>query len=405
MVSRALPLHGQAPAPAGPALPPVLAKGFRPFFLLAALWAMLSVPLWLLALAGLIEPGRYFGATYWHAHEMVFGFATAVVAGFLLTAVGNWTGRETVIGVPLLTVCGLWGLGRIAVTSGLGLAPWAIAVADLAFLPVLVVALARPLIAARNWRNFVMLAALLALFGANLTTHLDVLGVLPGWRRQGCLLGVDVVIFLIVVIAGRVMPMFTRNATGVATIHSNSTLDVLASVSTGMLLVASVVLPGGALLGGLALLASLLTAARAWSWGTRHTLKTPLLWVLHVGYAWVPLGFLLRAIAVVWPGLVNPSLATHALTAGAIGTLTLGMMARVALGHTGRPLVAPRALSVAFVLVTVAALLRVAGPFTVPAAYQAVVHAAGTLWSVGFVLYVVGYARILTMPRIDGKPG
>ena len=380
------------------------AKGFRPFFLLAAAFSAAVLPLWLLALTGVIDPGGYFLATYWHAHEMVFGFSVAVVAGFLLTATSNWTRRETARGAPLLALAALWVCGRVAVTLADGLPRGLAAVVDLAFLPVLVVVLARPMIAARSYRNFVMLAVLLALFGANMSTHLDALGFLPGWQRRGTLLGVNVLVFVIVVMAGRVLPMFTRNATGVAAIRSYPLLDGLAAAGVALFTVLDTTLPDHAATALAAGLAGVLVAARSVRWGARHSLRDPLLWSLHVGHAWIAVGLLLRALSALTVA-VPASAATHALTVGAIGSMTLGMMARVALGHTGRMLTTPRPIAVAFALVVVATVLRVFAAIAAPSQVGVALVASGVLWSVAFALYAIVFAPILFAPRVDLKDG
>lgn len=382
----------------------LLAKGFRPFFLAAGALAATMLPLWLLVFAGVASAGDYLAGAYWHAHEMVFGFAVAVIAGFLLTAVGNWTKRETAIGGPLAALVGLWLLGRV-VMSAPGLFPRALPIlVDGAFLPALAVVLARPLVAARNRRNYVMLAVLGALGAANVLVHLDALGVVDGWQRRGSLVAVDVVILLIVVIAGRVVPMFTRNATGKEGIRNAPALDRLAAGSMALVVVVELVAPGGAIMAVAAVAAGALTAARARWWGTRHVSGHPLLWILHVGYAWVPVGLFLRAASHVAPALPE-ALATHALTVGAIGSLTLGMMVRVSLGHTSRPLVASKAAGVAFALITLAALTRAIVPIVWTGPYFETMIAAGTLWAVAFAIFVASYARVLTTPRADGKPG
>jgi uncharacterized protein involved in response to NO len=403
-MSHSLPMLGDAPRPAAPISLPLARKGFRPFFLLAALFAFSVLPIWMLAIGGFLDPSGYLDATYWHAHEMVFGFAVAVLAGFLLTAVGNWTGRETAVGGRLLALAGLWLAGRVAITCGGSLPRWIPAIADLSFLPVLVAVLARPILAANNKRNLVMLAILAALFFGNLAVHLDVLGVLPGGRRGGSLFGVDVVIFVILVIAGRVFPMFTRNGTGKDAIRSWPLFDTLTIVAMLALVVADVAAPASAVAATLAALTAAFASIRATHWGARHSLREPLLWILHVGYAWIPVGLLLRALA--YFGAFAPgALATHALTAGAIGALTLGMMSRVSLGHTGRTMVAPRLATVSFVLVTFAAIVRVAAPFVHPASYRLSLFVSGMAWSIAFGLYVVGYAPILLGARADGKAG
>jgi len=398
-----LPLYGEVASPS--ARPwPIAAKGFRPFFLLAALFATVLVPLWLLVIDGRVQVGRYLDPLYWHAHEMVFGFAVAVIAGFLLTAVGTWTKRETAVGLPLLALAGLWIAGRVAMTGPSLGPPWLAALTDLAFLPVLIVVVARPLIAARNTKNLVMLAILAALFLANLVVHLDVLGVLPGWRRRGCLLGSDVIVLVILVISGRTFPMFTRNGTGVQTIASSPRLDQLAIAAMAVLVVLDAVVPERIGTAAWAALVGVLALVRSWRWGAQHTLRFPLLWVLHVGYLWLPIGLVLRAVAA-GTGAVSPQIATHALTVGAIGSLTLGMMARVALGHSGRLLAASRPIAIAFALVLLAAVARVGAPLLGSDLYRTTVVVAGALWTAAFALYLAVYVPILVAPRVDGKPG
>jgi uncharacterized protein involved in response to NO len=358
----------------------------------------------MLMLLGVARADPYLGATYWHAHEMVFGFAAAVLAGFLLTAVSNWTQRETLVGAPLIALCVLWLLGRVAIAFATLLPRGIPAIVDVAFLPTLIVVLARPLFASKNRRNFVVLGILTALLAANVAVHLDALGLAPGWRRRGCLVGVDVVVVVILVIAGRVFPMFTRNATGMKTIRSSPRLDILTVGAIVLLCVLDAVIPDHMATAVVAASAGVLAAARTVHWGARHSVKHPLLWILHLGYAWIPFGLVLRAIAVV-DHAIPPSLATHALTAGAIGSLTLGMMARVALGHTGRVLTVSKPVAAAFALITLAALVRVLGPLAQPGWYLATVLCAGSLWSLAFLLYLVSYTPFLLFPRIDGKPG
>lgn len=391
------------PSAGGSAL---FAKGFRPFFLLASIFGAMMVPLWLLALEGLLQPASRFLPIYWHAHEMVFGFAVAVIAGFLLTAVGNWTKRETAVGAPLALLGVLWIAGRVAMSTASLLPPLASVIVDLAFLPALAVVLGRPLVAARNRRNFVMLAVLATLFAANLMTHLDTLGVAPGWQRRGALVAVDIVVLLILIIAGRVLPMFTRNATRRDGIRSVPALEGLA-IGLMALLTAMDAFGGVALdrtiFAVLAGLAGVAAGARALRWGSQHAFRQPLLWILHVGYAWIPLGLLLRAAGEATGG-VEASMATHALTAGAIGALTLGMMARVALGHTGRPLAVGRPMVASFVLMTLAAAVRVVAPL-LPGHYLTLLALAGVLWSASFVLYAIVYAPLLVAPRVDGRAG
>ena len=399
-----LPLDGEIPRRSVPPRCALAAKGFRPFFLLASAFAAAIVPVWILIITGVVRPTAYLDATSWHAHEMVFGFAVAVIAGFLLTAVGNWTHRETAVGAPLLALAALWLGGRVAMIFGGSLPHVVTAMTDLTFLPALIIVLARPLLAAKNRRNFVLLAVLGALFVANVVVHLDALGIVAtGSARRACVVAVDIVVLVILIIAGRVVPMFTRNATGVTSIRSIPSLDVLAVAGMAVLTILDGIVPEslGAAVASIA--AGLLAAMRTIHWGARHSARQPLLWILHVGYAWVPLGLLLRGFARV-DLAVPASLATHALTVGAIGSLTLGMMARVSLGHTGRPLVAAKPIAWAFVAVTAAAVARVVVPVFAPGWYFKALWVAAALWTAAFSTYLVVYTPILSSPRVDREP-
>jgi uncharacterized protein involved in response to NO len=404
-MQRSLLVQGELSEPAPRPRWALAEKGFRPFFLLAATFASAIVPLWILVIAGVLRPTSYLDATSWHAHEMVLGYAVAVIAGFLLTAVGNWTRRETLVGAPLLALSGLWVLGRVAMAFAGALPRGVPALVDLAFLPALIVVLARPLVAGRNRRNFVMLGILGALFVANVFVHLDALGMVAiGAARHACLVAVDIVALIVLVIAGRVFPMFTRNATGVTSIRSSPSLDVVTIVAMAVLTALDIVVPDGASTAAAAGAVGALAIARATRWGTQHTARHPLLWILHAGYAWLAVGLLQRALAHFVP-TVPGSLATHALTVGAIGSLTLGMMARVALGHTGRALVASRPVVWAFGAITVAAFARAIVPLFAPGWYLATLVVAAGFWTLAFLLYLVAYVPALLMPRVDGKPG
>ena len=314
------------------------------------------------------------------------------------------TQRETAVGPSLLGLAALWLAGRVALVLGPALPAALVAAVDLAFLPALAFAIGRPIVLARSRRNFVMIGVLVALWLANLVIHLDGLGVLPGWRRRGSLVAVDVVIAVILIMAGRVFPMFTRNVTKQESIRSIPALDVAAIGSFLALAVCDGAAIDGTVAAVIAGVAAFFTAARTVRWGAGRTLREPLLWILHVGYLWIPVGLALRAAAA-FTTRVPASAGTHALTVGAIGGLTLGMMARVSLGHTGRLLNAPRAIVGAFVLITLAALLRVVAPIATPALYPAALQVAGTLWTVAFAVFVVVYAPILVAPRPDGKAG
>lgn len=403
-VARSL-LHPAAASAPEPTKLSVLDRGFRPFFLLAGLFAIWIVPLWVFVLSrGGVLPS-YFDPVTFHAHEMLFGFTTAVLGGFLLTAVGNWTKRETATGGALLALVGLWLSGRLAMLFADRLPRGVTAALDLSFLPALIGTLAVPLWAARSRRNFAILGIVVALFAANVAAHLEALGVLSsGVARRANLAGLDLITLVMLVIAGRTFPMFTRNATGVASIRSLPVLDRVA-VAAMLLVVVSGALAPGSTVAGLSLCgAGLLAAARSVHWGAWHSWRNPLLWVLHAGYAWLCLGLLLRGAAIL--GLpISGTAGTHAVTVGAIGGLTLGMMARVSLGHTGRLLAAPRPMALAFGIINLAAAVRCFGPIVSPGAYLDLLLASALLWATAFAIFVAVYTPILLRPRVDGRPG
>ncbi len=400
-----LPFSGSSPTAQAVQGAAVLAKGFRPFFLLAGLFAMLIVPLWLLVLRGSITATPHLDPVTWHAHEMLFGFGVAVIAGFLLTAVGNWTGRETATGRGLLALVLLWLSGRALLLLPFALPRALVAAVDLAFLPVLIAVLARPLLAAQSRRNLALLVVLFGLFLANGLVHGAALGLVPvEVSRPALLVGLDWITVMMLLIAGRVLPMFTKNATGVSSIRSRPWLDRAALAAVIGATLAEALGADGRVVGSLLGLAGVFAVLRARYWGAIRSLREPMLWVLHAGYAWLCVGLLLRGLAL-WgsPALASP--ASHALTVGAVGGLTLGMMARVALGHTGRALVAARPMAWAFGAINAAALSRVALPLLFPARYVASLWIAGALWLIAFGSFVAVYAPILLGPRVDGRAG
>jgi uncharacterized protein involved in response to NO len=393
-------LHIDEPAPARPAPRFALWQlGFRPFYLLASAFAALSIALWALQYAGWLgQP--YLSGPMWHAHEMLFGFVLAVIVGFLFTAGRNWSNRPTPTGAALAALAGLWLAARILVLTPFG---WAAAAANVAFPLAAAIALARPFIAARNRRNYFFVALLLLLAAAAAAVHLSQLGVLhlPGWA--GIQIGLDVVLFIMAVMAGRVVPMFTNNGVAGAQASRRPWLERLALGALLALLLGDALQLRGP--GFVALLAVAAAAhlARWLLWQPWKTLRTPIVWVLHAAYLWIPIHLVLRALAEL--GRVSSSTATHALTVGAIGMLVIGMMTRTARGHTGRPLVAGRAEVVCYVLVLLSALARVFVPVLAPAQTVHAVLCSAALWSAAFGLYAVRYWPVLTRARLDGKPG
>jgi uncharacterized protein involved in response to NO len=373
--------------------------GFRPFYLLASLFAALSIGLWALQLAGWLER-PYLAGPLWHAHEMLFGFALAVVVGFLFTAGRNWSNRPTPTGLPLAALAALWLAGRVLVLTPFG---WAAAIVNTAFPLAAAIALAIPFIASRNRRNYFFPALLLMLAVAALLVHLAQLGVLmlPGW--VGIQLALDILLFIMAVMAGRVVPMFTNNGVRGATATRHPAVERAALGAVLALLLADALgLPGWTLL-SIAVFGAIAHTVRWLLWQPWKTLRTPLVWVLQLAYAWMVVHLALRAAAQL--GWLVPSIAIHALTVGAAGGLIIGMMTRTAKGHTGRPLVADRCDTACYVLVALAALLRVAVPPIAPEQTVNSVLLSAALWSAGFALYALRYAPVLLRARLDGKPG
>jgi uncharacterized protein involved in response to NO len=375
------------------------ALGFRPFYLLASAFAALSTGLWAMQFAGWL--GRpYLQTPLWHAHEMLFGFTLAVVVGFLFTAGRNWSNRPTPTGWPLAALAALWVAGRVLVLTPFG---WAAAIVNAAFPLAAAIALAIPFIASGNRRNYFFVGLLALMSVAVMAVHLEQLGVLqvPGW--VGIQVALDVVLFIVAVMAGRVIPMFTNNGVWGANATRHPLLEKVALGSLLVLLVADVLQVQGVFL---ALLASVCAAAHLarWAlWQPWKTLRTPIVWVLHAAYLWIPVHLVLRALAV--EGLVSPSAASHALTVGAIGGMIIGMMTRTARGHTGRPLKADGYEVACYVMVLLAAVVRVLLPIAAPAELMNAVIGSALLWSAAFALYTVRYWPVLTRPRIDGRPG
>jgi uncharacterized protein involved in response to NO len=380
--------------------PAILSAGFRPFFLAAALWSAIGVPLWLLLLEGTAELPSALPASTWHAHEMVFGFGAATVAGFLLTAIPNWTGRMPLQNGPLAALVALWLAGRTAVMVSSVVGPVAAAL-DLAFPLVFFGVVAREIIAGRNWRNAPMLVALGLLLGANLLVHLEALDV-AATAAIGNRLGIAFLLMLISLVGGRIIPSFTGNwlakhRRGTAMPAPFGRFDAGVLAATGAALALWAVDPDLPMVPWLALLAGVAALARLARWRGIAIMRDPLLAVLHLGYAWVGVGFLLLAGSG-FGGALPPIAAMHALTAGAIGTMPLAVMTRASLGHTGRPLVAGPLTTAIYALVTAAAVLRVAAPL-LPLDYALALWLAGAAWSGAFGLFAFAYGRILMAPR------
>jgi uncharacterized protein involved in response to NO len=373
--------------------------GFRPFYLLASVFSALSMLLWTAQMSGWL-PSAYLQGPLWHGHEMLFGYTLAVVAGFLLTAVRAWTGQATVVGAPLMALALLWVAGRILVLTPFTTAA---AVINGAFPLALAVSIAIPLMRARNARNY-FFAGLLVLMSALIASlHLALQGyrVLP--PQSALALGLDVMLFIMAVMGGRVIPMFTNNGVPGAGAMRNALVEKLALGSVLALFFVDLIQLQASLIAVVALIAALAHGARLALWRPWRTLGAPLVWILHAAYAWIVVHLALRALCAMagFPA----SFAVHALTVGAIGGLTIGMMTRTARGHTARPLIADGYELACFLLIQVAAVIRVFGGMVSPALYLPSIQVSGVLWAAAFSLYAARYWPVLSRARLDGKPG
>jgi len=382
---------------------PLFGLGFRVFFALAGLSALILIVLWNAIFKGAVTADNYFATNYWHAHEMLLGYSVAVIAGFLLTAVKNWTGKPTLTGDKLAGIALLWLYGRILPFYA-GLLPDAlIAVVDFAFLPILAYQISKPIMQAKHYRSLIFIGLLLLLTLGNGFIHAEILGLCQDTAWTGIQLVIATIIILILILAGRVFPFFTEKGLSGTLIIRNPLLDALSIGSAVVVFALQIWAISGTFLALAAIFAAIVNSARLSGWYVQRIWYVPLLWILYAGYGWIIFGFILTALsAYTW---VLPSLALHAFTIGGIGVLTLGMMARVSLGHTGRALKVSNAMAIAFVLINLAALLRVLVPITLPNGYNLLIYGSTLSWLAAFSLFMFVYAPILTSPRIDGQEG
>lgn len=373
--------------------------GFRPFYLLASVFSAFSVLLWVAQYSGFV-PTVYREGSVWHAHEMLFGYTTAVIAGFLLTAVRNWTNRPTPTGIWLMALAALWVAGRVLVLTPLDTAT---AIANAAFPVAIAIAIGIPLLKARNVRNYFFIALLLTLGLLALSVHLALQQRFTFPAQASLQLALDVVLFIMVVMGGRVIPMFTNNGIPGAGATRQPWLEKFSLGSVLLLLLADLLQMQPTVLAAIALTSAVAHGVRLCLWRPWRTTTTPLVWILHAAYAWIVAHLALRGLSEL--GLMAESLATHALTLGAIGGLTIGMMTRTARGHTARPLQADRYETASYLLLQASAIVRVLGGMLMPGLYVASVQVSGALWAAAFLLYAIRYWSVLTQPRLDGKPG
>jgi uncharacterized protein involved in response to NO len=380
--------------------PPVLSFGFRPFFLMAGAWPVVSVPVWVLAYLG-IEPFAGAIGRDWHVHEMLFGYLAGVMAGFLLTAVPNWTGRLPVIGAPLAGLAGLWLAGRFAMLVAPASA-WA-AVVDAAFLVVFAALVWREVLAGRNWRNLPVCGLVSLLAAANIVVHLR--GAYPDLALGGERAALGVAAVMIALIGGRVTPSFTRNwlmgRKAAALPAAASRFDLGVVIATAVAAAAWIVAPDMRLAGAALALAGAANLVRLARWRGEASLSEPLVWILHAGYAWLGLALMLLGGSALAPEVIPRSAGIHALTAGAIGVMTMAMMTRAILGHTGRSRVAGRGGLAIYLLLNAGAALRIAAAF-LPAEQALLLGLSSAAWCGGFAAFTALYGPMLVAPRRGG---
>jgi len=380
----------------GPAL---LSYGFRPFFLLGSLYAGLAILAWLPMFYGELALSTAFAPRDWHVHEMLYGYLSAVVTGFLLTAVPNWTGRMPLQGRPLLVLVLIWAAGRVAVTTSAWIGWQAAAVVDVSFLVAVAAAIAREIVKGRNWRNLKVLTALGILTAGNIVFHLEAR--FQGMAEYGIRIGIAATMMLVMVIGGRIVPSFTRNWLA----RENpgrlpapfGTFDIVSTAAAGAALLAWIALPEWRVTGVALVAAGLVQAVHLARWAGDRTWRDRLVLILHVAYAFVPLGFVLTGLAAL--GLIPAGAGIHAWTGGAMGGMTLAVMSRASLGHTGRALVATRTTQALYALIVVAALARILAVL-MPHWTTALIHLAGAAWAATFIGFALTYWNVLARPRV-----
>lgn len=387
-------------------IPVFFQLSFRPFFLFTGIWATLVVPIWVLAFTGYmpLSIGPFSIAQdplLWHQHEMLFGFAAAAVTGFILTAIPNWTGRLPVRGWRLGILAAAWIVGRLAMVSSQQIGPFATATLDVSLLTLLMFTIARELVRGKNWRNLPVLALISLLALANWLVHFESIGV-ADTAAIGIRLATFVLAVLVALIGGRILPSFTRNwlnAQGATSFPSPmGKFDQIALAAIVLVMATQVLWPDSTAAAAVALVAGILHGVRLTRWKTGSVLSEPIIWVMHLGYAWLVLGLVLIALSG-FSDAVPRSAALHAITAGGFATMILAVMTRASLGHTGRPLEAGKGTVMIYVLITIAALVRTAAPFF-DQGLEIAIWISGFAWCAGFGLFTVLYWPVLTRPRL-----
>ncbi len=389
----------------GPDGIPLFRLAFRPFFLFGALFAAIAMAVWISVLNGWWSKGLYGGGFFWHVHEMLFGFVAAVITGFLLTAVQNWTGERSLNGAPLAILFAMWATARLGFLFVEAGNVW-LATLDISFLLVAAVFLALPIVRVKQWRNL-FFAPVLVLFAlANGMMHLGVLNQNHALTIQGTRAVLFLVCVLMVTIGGRVIPVFTANGTGTQRVESVPALEIAALGSVWLLAGAYLLglhyVLGDVVLAAILMLAAVTNFVRWVRWRFWITLRVPLLWTLHLAYFFLVVGFTTLAVCHLARNIA-PSIGWHLVTVGGMGGLILSMISRVSLGHTGRMIIAPRWMVPAFAGVFVAAILRTFFVAVFASHYVVWITVSGALWVVAFLIFATAYSPILSRPRLDNR--
>jgi uncharacterized protein involved in response to NO len=383
-------------------------QAFRPFFLFACIFAILAIGAWVLVQAGELSFVPYGGVTFWHAHEMLFGFVAAIIVGFLLTAVQSWTGLRATHGKPLMVLFSLWLFARILMLLNLFELQWVTALIDISFLLLATFFLARLVLRVKQYRNLIFVPILLLLATANLLTHLSVITGEMHFYTQGMYSTIMIITLMMTVVAGRIFAMFTANGTKTKKVDNLAWLEKVVISFTAILVLIHFfeiqhILPSK-VMALLFALSSLAHCIRAIRWQPQVTFKTPLVWSLHLAYWFIPISFLLFALH--YAGInISQSNALHGLTAGAMSSLILAMIARISLGHSGRALTPHWIMKYAFALIILAGSIRLISPQIQTYFTLNLNIFSAALWALAFVIFVVIYIPILISSRPDGKPG
>ncbi|MDP7591561.1 MAG: NnrS family protein [Litorilituus sp.] len=387
---------------------PILRLGFRPFFLSGAIFSVIAIILWLLMYKGAVNLSPLGGGYWWHIHEMVFGFGCAIIAGFLLTAVQNWTGVRGAQGNTLLVLFLLWFTGRIVVLFPSLLGETLTTIVDISFLPAVAYVLGKPIVAIKQYRNLFFVPLLLLFTIINLEMHLAIYSPNTFSTNFAGYASVMLVTFLMSVMAGRVTPMFTANGTKTPKATPLPWLDKVTNGSLAIAMFTLILQPvigfSATFFGVLLIIAGMFQTMRWLRWRPWITLGVPLLWSIHASIKFIAFGLVVLGVSYLIPELPSNHI-WHLLTIGGMGGLILSMISRVSLGHTGRPLSPPKAMTFAYILMTLAALVRTFGPWGLPDKTLVFIDISGTFWLLAFGIFVLTYAPMLMAARKDGRPG